>query len=57
MRDITEAVDMVRKQEHRALLRETGASILTGTKYLWLYAGDHLPPARRTAFTALRRTI
>jgi hypothetical protein len=38
MRDITEAVDMVRKQEHRALLRETGASILTGTKYLWLYA-------------------
>lgn len=56
MRDITEAVDMVRKQEHRALLRTTGSSILTGTKYLWLYAGNHLPRSRRATFTALRRT-
>jgi transposase len=56
MRDITEAVDMVRKQEHRVLLRDTGSSILTGTKYLWLYAGDHVPASRRPAFTALRRT-
>jgi transposase len=56
MRDITEAVDMVRKQEHRALLRETGSSVLTGTKYLWLYAGEHVPKSRRTTFAGLRRS-
>ena len=54
MRDITTAVDLVRKQEHRALLRATGESVLTGTKYLWLYAAEHLPPARKAAFTDVR---
>jgi transposase len=54
MRDITTAVDLVRKQEHRALLRETGASVLTGTKYLWLYAAERLPRSRRGSFKALR---
>lgn len=53
MRDITTAVDIVRKQEHRALLRE-GDSVLTGTKYLWLYTAEHLPLAHRAPFTALR---
>jgi transposase len=54
MRDITTAVDLVRKQEHRALLRETGASVLTGSKYLWLYAEAHLPPERALAFASLK---
>jgi transposase len=54
MRDITTAVDLVRKQEHRGLLRATGASVLTGTKYLWLYAKEHLPAARGRAFQQLR---
>lgn len=54
MRDITEAVDLVRKQEHRALLRETGTSVLTGTKYLWLYAREHVPATRRAAFADVR---
>lgn len=54
MRDITTAVDLVRKQEHRALLRATGDSVLTGTKYLWLYAKEHLPATRGAAFRQLR---
>jgi transposase len=54
MRDITAAVDLVRKQEHRGLLKRTGTSILTGTKYLWLYTAAHLPRDRRRAFAALK---
>lgn len=54
MRDITTAVDLVRKQEHRALLRETGASVLTGTKYVWLYAAERLPRSWRGSFKELR---
>jgi len=54
MRDITTAVDIVRKQEHRALLRETGTSVLTGSKYLWLYTEAHLPPERAPAFATLK---
>lgn len=33
---MTRAVDTVRKQEHRAFLRDDGDSPLTKTKYLWL---------------------
>jgi transposase len=54
MRDITTAVDLVRKHEHRTLLRETGTSVLTGSKYLWLYAEAHLPPAKAVAFAPLK---
>ncbi len=50
---VTEAVDLVRRQEHRALRRE-GKSVLTGTKYLWLYAQEHLPAHRREEFDRLR---
>lgn len=54
MRDITAAVDLVRKQEHRALVRTTGQSILTGTKYLWLYGAERLPRRHRRAFQLLK---
>ena len=54
MRDITTAVDHVRKQEHRELRGATGASVLTGTKYLWLYAKEHVPATRGPAFQQLR---
>lgn len=49
-----EAVDTVRKQEHRALV-EAGDERLTRTKYLWLYAKEHVPASRRREFAALRR--
>jgi hypothetical protein len=38
MREMTRAVDTVRKPEHRAFLREDGESPLTKTKYLWPYS-------------------
>jgi transposase len=42
MKHMTEAVDKVRKQEHR-LLQEQGDDSLKGTKYLWLFAEENLP--------------
>src|SRR4051812_49113487 len=37
MRHMNEAVDEVRKKEHKALQRD-GQDTLSGTKYLWLFA-------------------
>ncbi len=53
MKHVTEAVDLVRRHEHRALRRE-GTSPLTGTKYLWLYARENLPQERREEFAVLQ---
>ena len=50
MREMTKAVDTVRKQEHRAFLRAGEGSPLTGTKYLWLFS-DERRPARHAAVT------
>lgn len=47
------AVDLVRRREHR-LQREGGRSVLTGSKYLWLYSPENLPEDRRAEFEALR---
>ena len=49
-----QAVDTVRKQEHRDRLAQ-GDETLTGTKYLWLYSREHLPASRRREFRVLRR--
>ena len=54
MKHITEAVDKVRRQEHRALEREDGESPLTGTKRLWLYAAENLPERYRPEFARLQ---
>jgi transposase len=53
MRHIQEAVDQVCRQEQRTLLRQ-GASPLTGTKYLWLYAQENIPEHRWEEFEHLR---
>jgi transposase len=42
MKHMTEAVDKVRKQEHR-LLHAQGDDSLKGTKYLWLFSEENLP--------------
>jgi transposase len=47
------AVDLVRRREHR-VQREGGSSVLTGSKYLWLYSPENLPEDRRAEFEALR---
>lgn len=48
-----EAVDQVRRAEHRALQR-AGDDRLTGFKYLWLMRPQAMSPAQREAFQALQ---
>jgi transposase len=47
------AVDRVRKQEHRAL-RATGDETLTGSKYLWLYGAERMPEKHQDRFLVLQ---
>lgn len=53
MKHMGEAVDTVRKGEHREL-RSEGIDTLTGTKYLWLYAEHNLPTKHKGPFRALK---
>ncbi len=55
MKHMTEAVDAVRKAEHRELL-EDGDEILKGTKYLWLFSEENLP-ARYTEWFARLKAL
>lgn len=54
MREMTKAVDTVRKQEHRAFLRTGDESPLTGTKYLWLFNDERRPARHADAFATLQ---
>ena len=53
MKHVNEAVDAVRKWEHRQLQSE-GDETLKKTKYLWLYSEENLPESSREQFAALR---
>ena len=53
-RHLGEAVDQVRKQEHRAL-REEGIELLSKTKWDWLYNVENLPPEREARYERLRQ--
>lgn len=50
-----EAVDRVRRTEHRAL-KQRGDDRLTGTKYLWLMRPKTMTPEQRATFRTLKRT-
>lgn len=52
MQHVGQAVDAMRKAEHRAL-RAEGDDTLTRTKYLWLYSRENLPDTRRAQLRAL----
>lgn len=52
-RHLGDAVNTVRKQEHRAL-RSEGDRTLTGTKYLWLENPGTMQPERRALLSRLR---
>jgi transposase len=54
MTHMVKAVDTVRKHEHREM-KEEGNELLTGTKYLWLYSRENVPPMKRGMFLSLRR--
>jgi transposase len=53
MRHVLEAVDKVRKQEHRKLC-EDGEQMLKGTKYLWLWSQENIPEWRKQEFAILK---
>ena len=46
------AVDTVRKREHR-VLRDEGNDVLTGSKYVWLYAGPNVPEKHQSRLLGL----
>jgi transposase len=52
MQHVGQAVDTVRKAEHRAL-RAEGDNTLARTKYLWLYSRENLPDVRRAQLRKL----
>jgi transposase len=54
MTHANDAVDDVRKKEQRHL-RAQGASVLSGTKHLWLYAEENVPVRHRERFRLLKR--
>ena len=56
MKYVLEAVDKVRKKEHR-LLSEQGEAVLKGTKYLWLWNQENIPEWRREEFETFQRLM
>jgi transposase len=53
MKNINHAVDLVRRKEHKEL-RAEGDETLARSRYLWLYAEENIPEARRAEFDELR---
>ena len=53
MRQVLDAVDKVRKSEHRQLA-ELGEQTLKGTRYLWLWSLENVPEWRKEEFEALK---
>jgi transposase len=53
MKHMNEAVDAVRRREHRRL-QQAEDDTLKGTKYLWLFAEENLPDNYEAWFTFLR---
>lgn len=53
MRHVVEAVNTVRKREHKELLSE-GDATLSKSKYLWLYSAENVPEKSRERFDALK---
>jgi transposase len=53
MQHMNEAVDDVRKKEHKELCKK-GQGTLSGTKYLWLFAEENLPARHQERFALLK---
>jgi len=53
MKHMNEAVDEVRREEHREL-SEQQDDTLKGTKHWWLYAAENLPDQHQAAFARVR---
>jgi len=55
VRIVTEAVDKVRRNEHKVLTAE-GDDRLKGTRHLWLHNEENVPEWRKAEFDAIRGT-
>jgi len=55
VRTVTEAVDKVRRHEHKILTAE-GDDRLKGTRHLWLHNEENVPEWRKAGFDAIRGT-
>ena len=53
-RYVTDAVDKVRRQEHKILMAK-GEKCLKGTKHLWLMNEEHIPEWRKGEFDEIRK--
>jgi transposase len=53
MRHVLEALDKVRKREHKTLTRQ-GDSTLAKSKYLWLYSQENVPDRSREHFETIK---
>ena len=53
MKHMNDAVNDVRKAEHRAL-RAEGDDRLEGTRWLWLYGAENIPESQQPAFERLK---
>lgn len=53
MKHMVDAVNDVRKREHRTLMKE-GDETLKGSKNMWMYSKENLPEKQRRQFAALR---
>jgi transposase len=53
MRHVLDAVDKVRKSEHKQL-QNKGEDMLKGTKYLWLWSKENIPDWRQGEFENLK---
>jgi transposase len=51
---VSEAVDKVRRQEHKILTAQ-GNEALKGTKYLWLANQENVPECKKEEFDAIRK--
>ncbi len=50
---LNEAVDQVRRQEHKKLKKE-GDETLTGSRYLWLYNPENMSDEKWDSFSLLK---
>ncbi len=53
MQHVGEAMDKVRRQEHKALMVKADDT-LKGGKYLWLYSQENFPQKHQVRFEALK---
>ena len=54
MKILNDAVDKVRRQEHKELL-EQKIEVLKGTRHLWLWSREHVPQWRQPEFRELQQ--